>query len=76
MRSPIRGIFIGDEITAIKGGLQLKKMGYLTNVATYPTTKNGNCIIRICISADHSDEDILQLCKSINQVLMNLSTSA
>ena len=75
VKSPIRGIFIGNERYAIEIGIQLKNLGYLTNVATYPTTKNGNCIIRVCICANHTDEDISQLCNAINQILLNQSTT-
>ncbi|APJ03656.1 aminotransferase class I/II-fold pyridoxal phosphate-dependent enzyme [Silvanigrella aquatica] len=69
IKSPIRGVFIGEECRAIQVGVDIKKLGHLVNVAAYPTTKSGNCILRICISANHTDKEISQLCKAINQVL-------
>ncbi len=67
-KTPIRALNIGDEDTAIKQGLYLKKNGCLTTVATYPIRKKGQAIIRMIISANHTKEDIQKICNLINLI--------
>ncbi len=67
--TPIRGLIIGDEFTAIEKGLYLKDNGYLGTVATYPIRKKGEAIIRMLICANHTDKEIKQVCKIINYIL-------
>lgn len=66
---PIRGIRIGKEITAINVGEFFKTSGFLINVAMYPTVGKGNSIIRLGICANHTKDEITNLCKIINSIL-------
>lgn len=67
--TPIRGLIIGDEFTAIEKGLYLKNKGYLGTVATYPIRKKGEAIIRLSICANHTNNEIEEVCKIINSTL-------
>lgn len=67
--TPIRGVYIGDEFTAIEKGLKLKEAGFIGVVATYPIRKKGESIIRLLICANHSIEEIQQICRIINSMI-------
>lgn len=65
--SPIRGLHIGNEHKAIQLTLQLKKAGFAVSAAMYPTVAKGKSILRITISANHTEQDIAQLCEKLNE---------
>jgi 7-keto-8-aminopelargonate synthetase-like enzyme len=67
LNTPIRGLLIGDEELAINYSLLLRQNGIMASVASYPIRKMGSAIIRILICANHTQEDILNLCKIINK---------
>jgi 7-keto-8-aminopelargonate synthetase-like enzyme len=66
---PIKGIFIGDEKKAIKIALFLKENGFFVTAAMYPTVAKGKSILRIALSASHTESDIVALCNLINSAL-------
>ena len=67
--SPIRGITVHDELFAINVSELLQKLGYAVTTAMYPTVKMGEAMIRVAISASHSDKDILGLAEAINSII-------
>ena len=67
--SPIRGIFVGDEYQDIKFTTALREKGFAVSAAMYPTVAQGKSIIRISLSVNHEDKDILQLCQEINSLV-------
>lgn len=67
--SPIRGITIHDELFAITVSELLQKRGYAVTTAMYPTVKLGEAMIRVAISASHSEKDIRGLAEAINSII-------
>lgn len=67
--SPIRGITIHDELLAINISELLQKRGYAVTTAMYPTVKLGEAMIRLAISANHSDRDVRGLAEAINSII-------
>lgn len=65
---PIRAIKVGDEFKAIEYSSELKKRGFMISAAMYPTVAKGQSILRITISADHTQDDIYSLCKNLNEI--------
>lgn len=62
---PIRTIAIGSETKAVAIAKQILEHGFYTSVIFFPTVRQGKAGIRVCITADHEDSDIEQLCKCI-----------
>lgn len=66
--SPIRGVKIGDEFAAIDATKTLQEHGYAATAAMYPTVKLGHAMIRLAISASHSNDDIRGLAEALNTI--------
>lgn len=66
--SPIRGVTIGDEFAAINAAKTLHEHNYAVTAAMYPTVKMGQAILRLAVSASHSDEDIRGIAGVINTI--------
>lgn len=64
-KSPVRGIYVGDEMEAVALGEYLRDQGFATNVVTYPAVKKNQALIRVSLSALHREEDVISLCKAI-----------
>lgn len=62
---PIRMIAIGSETKAIAIAKALLDAGFYTSVTFFPTVAQGKAGIRVCITADHEDNDIERLCDCI-----------
>lgn len=62
---PIRMIPIGSEAKAIAIAKELMDVGFYTSVTFFPTVAQGRAGIRVCITADHEERDIEQLCDCI-----------
>ena len=60
--SPIRCIYIGEELKTIDIGLKLRENGFAVTTAMYPTVAKGQSIIRLAICANHTLKDIELLC--------------
>lgn len=68
LQTPIRGIFIGDEHRAIDGALRLREEGIAVTTAMYPTVPKQQSLLRLAISAKHTEAQLQQVCTSINQL--------
>ena len=66
--SPIRGVMIGDEFAAINASKTLHEHGYAVTAAMYPTVKMGQAILRLAVSASHSDKDIRGITEVLNKI--------
>ncbi|WP_247513456.1 aminotransferase class I/II-fold pyridoxal phosphate-dependent enzyme [Bradyrhizobium sp. 157] len=62
---PIRMIAIGSETEAIAIAKELLDAGFYTSVTFFPTVAQGKAGIRVCITADHEENDIERLCDCI-----------
>jgi len=58
-------IAIGSEIKAIAITKKLLDAGFYTSVTFFPTVAQGRAGIRVCITADHEENDIERLCDCI-----------
>ena len=67
--SPIRGIFIGDEYKDIECTTKLREQGFAVSAAMYPTVAKGKSIIRVSLSVDHTENDIVGLCEALNLLI-------
>lgn len=56
--SPIRMVMIGAAEDAIKAGEQLLDEGYYVPVVFFPIVKRRMAQLRLCIAANHSEDDI------------------
>lgn len=68
-KSPIRGIMIGDEFAAIDAAKTLQEYNYAVTVAMYPTVKMGHAMLRLAVSASHSNDDIRGVASVINTIM-------
>ena len=66
---PFRGIFVGDELKAIECTKKLKKKGFAVTAAMYPTVTKNESILRIAISAIHTQQDIFSLCENVKAIV-------
>ncbi|HEV2614264.1 MAG TPA: aminotransferase class I/II-fold pyridoxal phosphate-dependent enzyme [Gammaproteobacteria bacterium] len=62
VKSPIRGILIGDEFKTIKAAKILQREGFALTTAMYPTVEKGKGMLRVALSALHTKEDIDRFC--------------
>lgn len=67
--SPIRRIMIGDEMKAIHCASELKNRGYLVSPAMFPTVRKGEAILRVVISALHTEQQIADFSKEVRNIL-------
>lgn len=67
--SPIRGLFIGDEYKDIECTTKLREQGFAVSAAMYPTVAKGKSIIRVSLSVDHTENDIIGLCEALNLLI-------
>ncbi|WP_417527197.1 8-amino-7-oxononanoate synthase [Marinomonas shanghaiensis] len=65
----IQPIIIGDSKTALEISEQLKMRGVWCTAIRPPTVPIGRARLRITLSAAHSDDDLVLLCDSLEQVL-------
>lgn len=66
LRSPVRGLLVGDENTAIGMGDFLRRSGIAVNVALYPVVEHGKALIRLSLSSLHTEEQIRRICSLLN----------
>lgn len=69
LKSPLRGIFIGDELRNVRIAQKLQYDGFAVTAAMYPTVARGKAILRVALSAIHSENDIFQLHQSYVKAL-------
>lgn len=73
---PIRMIAIGSESKAIAIAKELLDAGFYTSVTFFPTVAQGKAGIRVCITADHEDNDIERLCDCILEAVAETTGKA
>lgn len=66
---PIRGIVIGDEFKTISYGAELRRRGFAVTTAVYPTVAKSQGLLRINLSAMHTEKDINELRANIFEIL-------
>ncbi len=67
--TPIFFITIGDEGKALSASKYLFEHGYFIKAIRYPTVKKNRAGLRITLSALHTKEDIINLCKALKEVI-------
>ncbi|MCV2401405.1 8-amino-7-oxononanoate synthase [Marinomonas sp. C2222] len=65
----IQPIVIGDSAKAMQISESLRSLGILCTAIRPPTVPVGSARLRITLSADHSQADLMLLCDSLEQVL-------
>ena len=63
--TPIQPVLIGDDKQAIKIGKALEEKGILVGVIRPPTVPEGSARLRITLSANHSEQNVVQLLDSL-----------
>lgn len=65
----IQPILIGDSALAMEMSERLRSLGIWCTAIRPPTVPVGSARLRITLSAEHSDEDLVLLCDSLEQIL-------
>jgi len=63
--TPIQPVLIGDDKQAVKIGKALEEKGMLVGVIRPPTVPEGSARLRITLSANHSEQNVVQLLDSL-----------
>lgn len=66
---PIRTVVLGDELAAIGAGFALLERGFYISSIFFPTVARGRAGLRICLTAGHSEDAIVELCASIASLM-------
>lgn len=65
---PIRTVRLGDDLAAVAAARQLLHLGFYTSAIFFPTVARGEAGLRICLTASHTQEQVLDLCSAIQDV--------
>ncbi|MER8425798.1 aminotransferase class I/II-fold pyridoxal phosphate-dependent enzyme [Mesorhizobium sp. M1403] len=65
---PIRMVPIGESRAAVDAAAELLRRGFYVAAAFYPTVPRDKAALRVCLTADHSLEEVTQLCASIRDI--------
>ncbi len=65
---PVAAIILPDRDTALAHWQHLFKEGVYANLMIPPATPNGLCLLRLSLSAAHTDEDIDQILSALERV--------
>ncbi len=68
-RGPIIRIPVGPESRAVAAQGELARRGLMVGAIRYPAVAKGDAILRICLTARHTDEHIRILVMSLREVL-------
>jgi 8-amino-7-oxononanoate synthase len=71
--TPIKPFIIGDSVKALKAASEMKKHGIWITGIRPPTVPIGRSRLRITLTATHSKDQVLTLCRTLNQVMETLS---
>jgi DNA-binding beta-propeller fold protein YncE len=63
--SPIRMVAVGDDQKAIAWAERLKQQGFFVTVTFFPIVPRGEAQLRLCITVDHTDEDLTRLAAAL-----------
>jgi 8-amino-7-oxononanoate synthase len=69
---PIRMVTIGDEESAIAAAKAILDFGFYTSVTFFPTIARGKAGIRVCLTADHTLDDISILGELLRDAARNV----
>lgn len=75
-RLPIRMVPIGGETECIAAARLLLDQGFYTSATFFPTVARNRAALRICLTAAHSEEDIMSLCDRIRKIRGRADTVA
>ncbi len=71
--SPIRMVLIGNELEALKIGKKILEAGFFVSVVFFPIVPRNKAQLRICIAANHTADQIIQLVETIqNNLKLNV----
>ncbi|MBL0941866.1 MAG: aminotransferase class I/II-fold pyridoxal phosphate-dependent enzyme [Alphaproteobacteria bacterium] len=70
--SPIRMVTVGNEETAIEFCKQILVKGFFVSVVFFPIVPRNKAQLRICIAANHTEEQIRELVSVLKSVLPSL----
>lgn len=66
--SPIRLVPVGDEDTAVAMSKRLFERGFYSSAVFFPIVARGKAGLRVMMRANHSPEDITNLCRVIAEI--------
>lgn len=67
--SPIVPVPVGDDLLAVHAWNLLLDRGIYTGVAVHPAVPATGAILRLCVTSDHSEEQMLHAAAAIDEVL-------
>lgn len=67
--SPIVPVAVGDDLLAVEAWNQLMERGVYTGTAVSPAVPASGAILRVCVTSDHTEEQILHAASAIDEVL-------
>jgi len=73
---PVAALILPDRETALLHWHQLLDQGVYANLMIPPATPNGLCLLRLSLSAAHTDEDIDQILFALNGIKAQLNKVA
>ena len=71
---PIRTVHLGDELMAVAAARELLAQGFYTSAIFFPTVAQGHAGLRICLTADHTEDQIRSLCGAIDTIIEDIRT--
>jgi len=67
--TPIVPVRVGDERETMELRARLMEKGFYTAALRYPTVPKGEAMLRVSLSAAHSEEDVVSLAENIKNLL-------
>lgn len=71
---PIRTVRIGDELLAVAAARHLLEKGFYTSAIFFPTVARSEAGLRICLTSDHTPQQIGDLVAAINEIIDEIRT--
>ncbi len=66
---PIRTVNLGTEERAVNGTRALLDRGIYGSAIFFPTVAKGKAGIRVCVTSDHTPEEITGLCTALSEIM-------
>jgi len=66
---PIRTVNLGTEERAVNGTRALLDRGIYGSAIFFPTVAKGKAGIRVCVTSDHTPEEITGLCAALSEIM-------
>ncbi|MEH6382066.1 MAG: aminotransferase class I/II-fold pyridoxal phosphate-dependent enzyme, partial [Dietzia cercidiphylli] len=67
--SPIVPVPVGDDLRAVHVWNLLLERGVYTGVAVHPAVPATGAILRLCVTADHTEEQLVEAARAIADIL-------